>query len=430
MEVDANVEALQNIHHKFSQLSKSQPHRSIDRVYKHLRSINTKAYEPEIVAIGPYHRRKEILKMMEEHKLRYLESLLHRRNQNLERYVSAVAHLEHEARGCFVEPIGLSIAKFIEMLVLDGCFIIEVIRRFHHRDSTCKNDPIFQIKWIMKSLQRDFTLFENQIPFFVLCRLFDLIESPNQHNRLIQLALFFFQSLSPGPTYEHRAKRFSSSREVKHLLDLIHSHWQRPTSENEVSIDVDDSVPIERESRFIHSATELKEANVRFRKRKSNALFDVEFKNGVVLMASLIIEDRTECLLRNLIAHEQYDPGNHPTPVTDYARLMDCLINSSKDVEILSQCGIIDNLLGDNQVVAHIFNQLTDLVTGPEKHFVYGETCRRINAHYKKRWNRAMAVLNREYFASPWAYVSFLGAVLLLLLTAAQTLCSVLQLVN
>ncbi|KAL3654132.1 hypothetical protein CASFOL_003813 [Castilleja foliolosa] len=424
------AEAFASINHKFSQLSKSQTQRCIYKVHKHLRDINEKAYEPDIIAIGPYHHGKDTLQMMEEHKLRYLQLLLVRKNQNVEQYISAIGELENLARNCYGEPISLSQAKFIEMLVLDGCFIIELIKRCNRKDAYCKNDPIFLRNWIMNSLQRDLVLFENQIPFIVLCKLFDLIEAPNQHNRLIYLILYFCQSLYPGPVQENQTNR--DSREIKHLLDLIHVNW-RPSFDdhnNDVLVDVDaDEFRLNRESRFIHSATELTDANVTFSKRKSNTLFDVDFEKGTIVMPPLTIEDRTECFFRNLIAYEQYFPDSRRNFVTEYVRLLDCLINSPRDVEILSECGIIDNWLGENEVVASIVNQLTDSVTGAGKHYMYSGMMDRVNEHYGQPWNRAMAVLSRDYFNSPWAYITFFSAVFLLLLTVVQTVLSVLQVI-
>ncbi|KAK6139271.1 hypothetical protein DH2020_026986 [Rehmannia glutinosa] len=278
MHCNGTAEAFTSIHHKFSQLSEAQTQRCIYKVHNHLRNVKDKAYEPEIIAIGPYHRGKHNLKMMEEHKLRYLELLLHRKKENVEIYISAIGKLEKQARNCYAEPISLNTAKFIEML-----------------------------------------------------------------------------SLYPGAVDENRTNR--SSHQVTHLLDLIHNNWW--SSFDDVYVDVD-IFRVETESRFIHSATELTDANVKFQKSKSHSLFDVDFKKGIMLMSTLTIEDRTECFFRNLIVYEQYFKNNRPNFVTDYVRLLDNLINSSRDVEILSQCGIIDNWLGDNQVVADIFNQLTD----------------------------------------------------------------------
>ncbi|KAL0336220.1 UNVERIFIED_CONTAM: hypothetical protein Sradi_4833900 [Sesamum radiatum] len=418
------AEAFTLISHELSKLSKAQTQRSIYRVHKDLRDVNNKAYEPEIIAIGPYHRDKDNIRMMEEHKLWYLHLLLKRKKENVETYISAMGELEQEARNCYAEPVSLNSAKFIKMLVLDSCFIIGLVRKRHRRDPTCKNDPIFEMEWIMNSLQRDIILFENQIPFFILCRLFDMIEGPNLRNMLIHCLLLFCQSLYPGGRFKYKTER--SLKEIKHILDLIHGDWI--PSVEEVYVNVDE-VPKTREWRFIHPATELRDANMVFKNMKSDNFFKVDFNDGIMLMSPLTIEDRTECFFRNLIAYEQYFSSKTcPDFVTDYVTFLDCLINSSKDVEILSKCGIIDNWLGDNEVVANIFNQLAVSVTGPGEHFVYAKIFDSVNNHYEKRRNRAMAVLRRDYFNSPWSYFSFSAALVILLLTVAQTVLSTLQL--
>ncbi|KAI8003769.1 ABC transporter C family member 2 [Camellia lanceoleosa] len=109
-----------------------------------------------------------------------------------------------------------------------------------------------------------------------------------------------------------------------------------------------------------------------------SSLFDIKFENGVMKIPPLTIEDRTESFFRNLIAYEQYCPDNQLTYITDYVRFMDCLIDSPKDVEILSHRGIIDNWLGDNEVVSMIFNKISDAVTGPSSHFQYANIFNRV----------------------------------------------------
>ncbi|KAK4429897.1 hypothetical protein Salat_1290400 [Sesamum alatum] len=261
---------------KLSELPKAQTQPSIYKVHNQLRDVNGKAYEPDIIAIGPYHRGKDNLKMMEDYKLRYLQFLLKRKKGNVETFISAVGELEQEARSSYSEPpTSLSAPKFIEMLVLDGCFIIELVRKRHKRDPTCKNDPIFKMGWIMNSLQRDMILFENQIPFSVLCRLFDLIEGPNKHNLLIHRLLYFCENLYSGGRVKYTTGR--NLQEIKHILDLIHGNWIPPVEE--VCVDVD-KVPKIRKWRFIHSATELTDANVAFKKVKCDNFFKVDFYGG------------------------------------------------------------------------------------------------------------------------------------------------------
>ncbi|KAL7209500.1 hypothetical protein ACSBR1_031109 [Camellia fascicularis] len=162
---------------------------------------------------------------MEAHKLRYLQLLLERKNESsADRYVTAIILLEQEARRCYAEPISLSANEMIEMMLLDGCFIIELMWKFEMAFLRDKNDSIFQMDWIVSSLQRDLMLFENQLPFFILCKLFDTIEVPNQHNRLIYLALCFFRDLLPGPGYRDHVDG-NSHFKIGHLLGLIHNNW-------------------------------------------------------------------------------------------------------------------------------------------------------------------------------------------------------------
>lgn len=176
-----NEEASKSINKKLSDYTEPARQRCIYRVQNHyLRDANDNVHEPRAVALGPYHRGKQGLKMMEEHKLRYLKSLLLRKKESMDAYISAAAEIEEEARSYYAEDLSyLSSAEFIEMLVLDACFIIELVSKY--RSPVSASDPIFQMEWILVILKNDLILFANQIPFFVLCKLFDLVhDEPNQ----------------------------------------------------------------------------------------------------------------------------------------------------------------------------------------------------------------------------------------------------------
>ncbi|KAL3830417.1 hypothetical protein ACJIZ3_019219 [Penstemon smallii] len=417
---------------KLDSIPSEQPKCMIYRVHSHLRKVNDDAYEPEIIAIGPYHRDKTNLKMLEEHKFSYLNLLLQRKNENIEMYASTIGRLQHEARKCYAEPIELGPSEFTEMLVIDGCFIIELVLKYNMVHLRGTNDPIFQMEWIMNSLQRDLMLFENQIPFFILVRLFDLIHEPvpDQHNGQLMVNLFFsfFKNLYPGKV---SSENLNPNRDtIKHLLDLIHSHWF-PTPSNLLRFGEETS-HIRKSGRLIKTATGLRKANVKFRRNEGSSvttMFDVGYNNGTILMAPMTIEYRTECFLRNLIAFEQYLQDSQTTFVTDYVKLLDCLIDSSGDVEVLSRFGIIDNWLGDYEVVANMVNKLTDSVASPGKHFIYGKLVEIVNSHCKILGNRWMEMLRRNYWNSPWATISIIAAAFLLLLSIAQTVSSTLQVV-
>lgn len=138
----------------------------IYRIPRNLRRISEKSYSPNLISIGPFHRSNSKLKAMEEIKLRYLQRFI-RRNENkvLEDYLIALIKWEKEARDCYVETIKLSSVEFTEMLLLDGCFIIEFFLTWH--DSTIDpNDRVFHRPALSHAVMRDLKLLENQIPFF------------------------------------------------------------------------------------------------------------------------------------------------------------------------------------------------------------------------------------------------------------------------
>lgn len=217
--------ACTTLNQKLLHLSRAQSECTIYRVHRHLQDVNPKAYEPEVIAIGPYYRHRDHLQMMEDHKLRYLNFLLEQKTENdVQKYVAAIARVESQARKCYAEPLILNEIEFTEMLVLDGCFIIELVRKFDMANIRERKDPVFQMDWIINSLKRDLMLFENQIPYLILCELFDLIEVPNQRLRLTYLLLNFFKILFPGKGHREVVEN-DANNGIKHLLDLIHRSW-------------------------------------------------------------------------------------------------------------------------------------------------------------------------------------------------------------
>ncbi|XVF65079.1 hypothetical protein PTKIN_Ptkin09bG0217900 [Pterospermum kingtungense] len=393
----------------------------IFKVPNYLRKVNEKAYEPDVVAIGPYHRGKDHLEPMEEHKIRFLKLLLQERRENdVTKYVMLMRKLENRTRKCYAEPIDLDTNDFVEMMLLDCCFLIQLVRKFAR--TTLIDDPVFKIGGFHAILCRDMLLVENQLPFFVLWELFQMIENPND-DIFIYITINFFGVILPGKGCIRDSLK--SITEVKHLLGLINDCWHPSAVEMKAYRKKTKKI----EWSFMHCATELQEAGIRFRKVGGNSIFDIKFENGTLKIPTLEIDDHTECFLRNLIAFEQFFPGRSLNHVTDYMNFMDCLINSTKDVELLRQRGIINNWLGNDEVIATMFNRLGDSVSISRYSF-YSEVFNDVNFYCSKSWNKWLANLKRNYFNGPWALLSILAAVVLLLLTMVQTVFSVLSYVN
>uniref|UniRef100_M1CDD1 Uncharacterized protein n=2 Tax=Solanum tuberosum TaxID=4113 RepID=M1CDD1_SOLTU len=179
------------------------------------------------------------------------------------------------------------------------------------------------------------------------------------------------------------------------------------------------------------NATELSEAGVSFAKigninrnkdniRDMTSLFDIKFEDGLMTIPCFQVCDDTETFLRNLIAYEQQSSDVQPKYFSDYATFMDYLIDSDKDVNLLRRKGIIENWIGEDKEVASLFNKIGNGVTVYST-FYYNEECIKAIQHCEQPWNRMKANLRHNYFNSPWAGASTVAAIILLLLTATQT---------
>nr|XP_027118919.1 putative UPF0481 protein At3g02645 isoform X2 [Coffea arabica] len=372
------------IDQKLSDLLDTSEKPSIFKIHGQLRSENEEAYEPEVVSIGPYHHGKPKLKEMEKHKLRYFKEILRRRGESAEKYIIALADLQDQARRCYAEEINLSNDDFVEMLCLDGCFVIEFLRKCRHPGSHWQNDPLFQMLWLRTATVNDLILFENQLPFFVLQKLFDMTKSPRGEGNLIDLAI--------------------------HLC--LVGNLPNPDS-----------------SVFVKSAGELRQSGIKFEKAEDGkSLFHITFENGVFKIPPLVVEDHTESVFRNLIAYEEYmsNPSETWKCVTDYIIFIDCLIDSPSDVEALRRHDTIVNQLGSDEALSIMFNKLSNHVHVGGR-FCYTKIFDDVDKYTRRRWHIWRAHLLSKYFNNPWAFISFLAACALLLLTSVQAIFSILQ---
>ncbi|KAB1669839.1 hypothetical protein ES319_1Z006700v1 [Gossypium barbadense] len=425
------------------------------KVPRRLREINEKAYEPNVISVGPYHYRKPHLARMEDFKKWLFEKHVEKPHLSLDQFREAMKDLEGKTRKCYERPLPPDLkddAKFVDMMVYDGCFVVTLILA-DHRDFSELGRHFYNDTWY------DLLLLENQLPFFVLLKLYSMI-NPNpglrgHFNVLATSALKFFDkdpcSLPINTT---------SSR---HLLDLVHTTFQTKEIQAKVVKKVPCCVPKntsikhllrlvrtifhpsetqaeeEKSSGKMPSATELEDAGIHLlsvpiqEKQKQEqwkeCMFRITFDNGTkeLKIPTLQVDDFTERLFRNYMAYEQFFPLNLPTYFVDYVVFMDNLINTSKDVELLRKSEIIDNLLGNDEAVSEMFNKLCDSITYNEEGFYYKDIASHLNNHCKRKPNIWKAKLKKDYFNSPWSLISLLAALVLLLLAILQTIFSLLS---
>ncbi|XP_042386951.1 UPF0481 protein At3g47200-like [Zingiber officinale] len=310
---------------------------TIYRVPDMLKSVDLQAYEPLLVSLGPYHRDKPHLQAMNQLKWKYLKFVLEPNpGMVMKDYVGLIKGLETQARAAYSEEVNMSSNSFVEMMLLDGCFLMLTIMGLTHRMEISEESAI----WTGDAVVRDIFKLENQLPFFLLETLYQYAFPHGDHFRSLTVELIRMRISS-------NLKHPSDNETFHHIIHLCLSCIDPTTNPEKDYHDPD--IP------WIPSATVCNEAGIHFgRKKRYKSFLDITFHNGKLEIPQLRIEDGINSLLRNLIAYEQCSM-NSKFHVTTYMVLMDSLINTAADVELLQQHEIIIGDLGDNQEVATLF---------------------------------------------------------------------------
>jgi hypothetical protein len=380
------------------------------RIYKvpcYLRNVKKKAYTPQVISIGPIHHDKKRFQTMENHKDKYFTNFIDQCQISLEDLVSAIRGMEGRIRCCYVETVQLKSDDFVKMIMLDASFILDLFlkSRFGGRMT---DDPIRVEAWLLGMVRRELLLLENQLPFFVIEELYHLtLPSLSNTNPLIQLTFDFFKDFN--------IHNKSPDVEIQHFTDLLRFFQLPPNLPNRVS---EMSFPQ-------YSVTQLHEAGVKFKVASSKCLLDLKFKRGVLEIPLLKFQDDTETLVRNIMALEQCD-DRRDTYITDFYLILDRLINTANDVDLLGDEGIVVNCLGDSKAVTSMINNLNREIFRRQMNSDFSQLCEDLNKYYEKPLNRWKAILRHRYFSTPCRSASTIAAIILLVLTFIQTLFSVL----
>ncbi|XP_009366701.1 UPF0481 protein At3g47200 [Pyrus x bretschneideri] len=396
-----------------------------------LTGISPKSIQPEIVSIGPYHRGKKELSEFESYKWWFLDGLLWRTKRDLKDYIGAMSRLEEITRSCYSDHQELSVSEFVEMMVLDGCFIIELFRYVcessgddHVVDENDRDgNPILAMPWLIPILMRDLLKLENQLPFFVLERLYDISSDQRKGgDPLSLLAVKFFSNSLPRPP---QVLKNSRMMEAEHLLDLFHLTFLplQCTSNDQYS-----SQKLCHPSlKSIQCTTELRSSGIKFKARKAaDSFLEINFRNWVLDIPPLTINDFTTTFIINCLALEQCRQYTG-TWFSTYITFMSCLLTSTRDVKLLCSDGIISTGFSLNdQSVAELFRKLGENAGLEIRDCYLSEQFRDVESYYSSHW----ATLMRTYFGRPWSFISVFYAFILLVLVAAQTAMAIMSYYN
>ncbi|KAG2669220.1 hypothetical protein I3760_14G024400 [Carya illinoinensis] len=300
----------------------------IYRVPKRLRKVNNMAYTPRLVSIGPFHHRSEVLKDMDTQKLLILKNFCNRTRKSIKDLKDIIRPKEEKIRSCYSETILLSSEGFLNMILLDAIFILELFcekdsrsSKAHVEDSESskahkedfenskaqkkdsENSKADQIDYILsrpcleRGILHDLLLLENQLPFFVLEMLYQKFyqnekADTNQKPTLLELSCRFFGDLDkyhrrkPESYFKDLEVRLNDEvKSVKHFTDLVRYIFC-PTKTEETKLEPNRCIEnVRNNNKHLRgTATKLDEAGLKLTKPDSEReLLQIQFPDNKCL---------------------------------------------------------------------------------------------------------------------------------------------------
>ncbi|KAL6621239.1 hypothetical protein ACP70R_033671 [Stipagrostis hirtigluma subsp. patula] len=436
----------------------------IYKVPEHIFETDRTAYAPMAVSCGPYHYEAHHLQDMEKRKLEHLYRVLKLNpKRTLNDYIKAIVGIEAQTRKCYSEEVKMERKKFVQMLLRDGCFILVnidanagtqppggfgqgKIKEYQNgtgmENSNNVGDLMGCYTW------HDMFLLENQIPFFVVESIYEVVagEGAGIESLRSKATEFVADILRHYPARQD----FNRPKHFHHLLHLCHMYLGP-------SPDVDDEHQQQHKLMHFHKrvdveksldqpadcfqaaklrtrwrrAVEYHRAGIRFKTRESegqrkHSLLDIRFMDGVMEVPRLAIDEGTESLFKNLVALEQTD-NRFGNDFSAYIFFMSHVIATPEDATMFVERGIIVHMLDSDEEVSDMFTRITKQVTFRFDFRNYLESlCQTLERHYQSRLNRWIAWLWLNHFRNPWLALAALAAGVVLFCTIVQTIYTVL----
>ncbi|KAL2340262.1 hypothetical protein Fmac_008202 [Flemingia macrophylla] len=388
----------------------------IYRVPSNMRQVEPKAYRPNNISIGPCHHGAPQLQSMEVIKRNFYRRLFNPNNgPKLDEAFKFLEEQESTIRRCYMDDIKLSSDEFLQMMLIDSSFIIQLLRDL----SACefKQVPCLN-RWMLPIIRREMIMLENQLPMFVLNKLFELtrVDANSQPcTSLRELVLRFFY-----PLLHVDSDNFPECDDLRglHFLDLLRSSI-RPKLEGEK--------PRGAQHQMVRSVTELMEAGVKIKADESRQLLDISFgKKWGFLMRELTIpplniNDHRGTAFRNIVAFEKCHKECNPD-VTTYLFFFNGLINSAEDVSLLHYKKVLHHSLGNDNIVSELINNITKEIVRDKHESYLHKVVNEAHLYFNCFYARKRASLVHHYLTSWVVGVSTIGALLALYLTFIQTM--------
>ncbi|XP_078161822.1 UPF0481 protein At3g47200-like [Carex rostrata] len=291
---------------------------------------------------------------MERHKSRFLQDFLSRDgSRSLEHYRNKVKMMEQMLRDDYETKFDLTSDQFVDMMILDGCFILELLIKIYNHTP----DEIFKNESLLQYIKIDLLMIENQVPLLVLEILHG---NPRNYKGPIptinQLLAYYFWDIKNALWRYEGCSHHS----------LLHSYYQFfifPSLGDKRSILAE---PKERKStKFgvvvhsspsIPSAQELEKVGVVFKAKKTIDFLDITFHEKVLEMPVMSVDEQFLLLFINLVMFEIV--SGRDDIMKGYCYFMRYLLRYPGDVAVLRKHGIIKSHLMTDESLTYLFSRL------------------------------------------------------------------------
>ncbi|XP_052210940.1 UPF0481 protein At3g47200-like isoform X1 [Diospyros lotus] len=400
-----------------------QPTRSIYKVPPFISKINEIAYKPQLVSFGPYHYGDPQLAWMEAHKRRAYLRFIDRSGRNAEEVYNIIAEMAQHLKDSYDSLDSkwkYNTNGFVQLMILDGCFMLELIHVYKYKNYYSNDDPVFSRHgkfYVMQFIKADILMLENQLPMSLLLKLKDILNDSEHDIEALNKDILWLLS--------YNISNHPKMGECLHVLHLYRKSLLHIDNEHENAAprfaDRGEEKNDEVSHNFYCIATKLYLAGVRFEKSRSNSLRDITFDDGILKIPNFIVDRYSKSMFLNLMAFEccYILAGND---ITSFVAFMDHIIDDEHDIKLLTSGEIITNFIGTDKKAANLFNTMSkDLVMEMNNNLC--QVYNNLISYCNKPWPKHRANVVLTYFREPLSIIS----ICLFYLSVVQTIFTIIK---
>ncbi|GLJ23647.1 hypothetical protein SUGI_0447850 [Cryptomeria japonica] len=409
-------------------------------VPKILVDLKRDAYLPQVISIGPGYQRTTDLSCMDNHKLRASQRMIKRLpgKTDINSMVAEIEKMDGQIRDKYEKIIHCNSETLAWMMLLDGSFLLELLRTLAGKDHSDSSDgmyfePLFdesRIKSVGFAVLGDIVKLENQIPLLVLDKILQLESGSEKEAQAKLFDLLLNASSSFFPFKYLQLSRFeldSSFVGREHFLGFLHGvNLSFFAGTKSASASSSSSSTVERRFNYVlPSICSLCKAGISIRPYTGDGGMALRFDKeaSVLYLPILVISEKTEIVLRNLMAMEAFLPLELQV-ISCYVGLMKSLIFTENDVTHLRMAGIVYMYVGNDSQVAQLWDSLCKGMAistlQPLK-----ELKMEIIEGYRSKWRARLMDFFVNHFTRPWrTIISVVAATFIFIFTFAQAFSS------